>query len=99
MSELVMDCTKPEILLQKLIRFNTTNPPGSEEECIKYITGLLEAAGVETVLLHGDDPLRLNLVAKIKGQGIEAQLALHLCCLLKIWIFPGCFTMLTRGFL
>ena len=31
-------------LLQTLIRFDTTNPPGDERECIGYIQGLLTEA-------------------------------------------------------
>ena len=32
-------------LLQRLIRFDTTNPPGNERECIAFIDGLLRDAG------------------------------------------------------
>ena len=71
------DSIKPEALLQNLIRFNTTNPPGNEAECIKYIDSLLRDAGIETVLLHGDDPNRLNLIAKIKGEGNEPPLLMY----------------------
>ena len=31
----------PAELLQNLIRFNTTNPPGNERACIEYIDNLL----------------------------------------------------------
>ena len=31
----------PVELLRQLIRFDTTNPPGNETECIQYINGLL----------------------------------------------------------
>ena len=30
---------QPEKLLQTLIRFNTTNPPGNEAACIRYLAG------------------------------------------------------------
>ena len=36
---------RPVELLQNLIRFDTTNPPGNEVECIGYINNLLIAAG------------------------------------------------------
>ena len=36
--------TRPAELLQHLIRFDTTNPPGNERECIAYIDGLLAEA-------------------------------------------------------
>jgi len=41
----------PVELLQNLIRFDTTNPPGNEAECIRYIDRLLTAVGFETMLL------------------------------------------------
>jgi acetylornithine deacetylase/succinyl-diaminopimelate desuccinylase-like protein len=59
---------RPAELLQKLITFDTTNPPGNEVDCIKYIEKLLKQAGIETTIL-AKDPLRPNLVARLKGQG------------------------------
>ena len=41
----------PAELLPNLIRFDTTNPPGNEVECIKYIDKLLTEAGFQTTLL------------------------------------------------
>ena len=43
---------RPAELLQRLIRFDTTNPPGNESECIPYINGLLTEAGIKTCLLY-----------------------------------------------
>ena len=59
---------KPVELLQNLIRFDTTNPPGKEKDCILYINGLLEYAGIETkiVALDSDRP---NLIARLRGRG------------------------------
>src|SRR5437867_3803648 len=34
---------RPVELLRELIRFDTTNPPGNERECIGYVDGLLRA--------------------------------------------------------
>jgi len=59
---------KPVELLQNLIRFDTTNPPGNEAECISYINGLLNGADIETKIL-AKDPARPNLLARIKGSG------------------------------
>jgi len=59
---------RPVELLQNLIRFNTTNPPGNEAECIRYVDGLLTAAGFETTLL-ARDPTRPNLIARLPGLG------------------------------
>lgn len=51
-------------LLQRLIRFDTVNPPGNEEECQQYLRGLLEGAGFEVELLAAV-PGRPNLVARM----------------------------------
>ncbi len=57
---------RPVELLQHLIRFDTSNPPGDERECVSYIGHLLESVGIETHLLS-KDPHRPNLVARLKG--------------------------------
>ncbi len=44
--------TCPAEILQTLIRFNTTNPPGDEAEYIAYIRGLLTEAGIESAVLE-----------------------------------------------
>ncbi len=51
-------------LLQRLIQFDTVNPPGNEEECQQYLRGLLEGAGFEVELLAAV-PGRPNLVARL----------------------------------
>jgi acetylornithine deacetylase/succinyl-diaminopimelate desuccinylase-like protein len=63
-------------LLQHLIRFDTTNPPGNERGCIEYVDGLLKAAGFETVLL-AKDPNRPNLIARLKGRGTSLPILLY----------------------
>jgi acetylornithine deacetylase/succinyl-diaminopimelate desuccinylase-like protein len=55
-------------LLQNLIRFDTTNPPGNEAECVDYINQLLVAAGFHTVIL-GRQPNRPNLISHLSGRG------------------------------
>jgi len=67
---------RPVELLQKLIRFDTTNPPGNEAGCVTYIQGLLAEAGLETTLL-GRTPERLNLIARLKGRGEAPPLLLY----------------------
>lgn len=67
---------RPIELLQNLIRFNTTNPPGNEGECIAYINHLLSAAGIKTTLL-ARDPSRPNLIARLAGQGNAPPLLLY----------------------
>ncbi|MFL5701273.1 MAG: M20/M25/M40 family metallo-hydrolase [Ktedonobacteraceae bacterium] len=66
----------PAGLLQQLIRFNTTNPPGNEAACITYLNTLLTQAGCQTSIL-ALDPARPNLVARLKGQGSAPPLLLQ----------------------
>ena len=55
-------------LLQRLIRFNTTNPPGNELPLARYVEGLLTAEGIETQLLIPEEN-RAAIVARIRGNG------------------------------
>ncbi len=55
-------------LLQRLLRFNTVNPPGRERAAIEHLASYLEEAGLETQLL-ADDQERPNLVADLGGTG------------------------------
>lgn len=76
MSKTQASHANPAELLQQLIRFNTTNPPGNEAECIQFINGLLTEAGIETTIL-AKTPERANLVARLKGTGQSAPLLLY----------------------
>ena len=53
-------------LLQALIRFDTTNPPGNETACIEFVQAQLEDAGCET-RIYAKDPARPNLVSRLTG--------------------------------
>ncbi|MEA2481203.1 MAG: hypothetical protein QOJ07_3125 [Thermoleophilaceae bacterium] len=53
-------------LLQRLIQFDTVNPPGQEQEAQEWLKGLLEAAGFECELLSAVEG-RPNLVARLRG--------------------------------
>ena len=55
-------------LLQELIRFDTTNPPGNETACIEFVRAQLEEAGCETTI-YAKDPARPNLVSRLSGGG------------------------------
>jgi acetylornithine deacetylase/succinyl-diaminopimelate desuccinylase-like protein len=66
----------PAELLQDLIQFDTTNPPGNETECIAYIDALLKESGFETIRL-AKHPDRSNLVTRLKGQGNAPPLLLY----------------------
>ncbi len=67
---------EPTPILQRLLRFDTTNPPGEEGECIRYIRDLLAGAGLETVIV-AEDPERPNLVARLRGRGDAPPLLLQ----------------------
>jgi acetylornithine deacetylase/succinyl-diaminopimelate desuccinylase-like protein len=53
-------------LLQKLIRFDTVNPPGNERAAQEYLRDYLTEAGFECELL-GAEPERPNLVARLRA--------------------------------
>jgi acetylornithine deacetylase/succinyl-diaminopimelate desuccinylase-like protein len=67
---------RPLELLQRLLRFDTSNPPGNERECIEWIKGLLEAIGCEVRIL-AQQPERPNLIARIAGRGESPPLLLQ----------------------
>jgi acetylornithine deacetylase/succinyl-diaminopimelate desuccinylase-like protein len=53
-------------VLQRLIRFNTVNPPGNEREAIEYLADYVHDAGFHTEIL-ASTPERANLVATLSG--------------------------------
>ena len=55
-------------LLQRLIRFDTTNPPGREAEAMRWVQDWLAGHGIPSELL-ARDPERPNLVARLRGRG------------------------------
>jgi acetylornithine deacetylase/succinyl-diaminopimelate desuccinylase-like protein len=67
---------RPVELLQRLIRFDTTNPPGNEAACIAFINDLLMQAGLSTIILAAD-PARPNLITRLKGRGDAPPLLLQ----------------------
>jgi acetylornithine deacetylase/succinyl-diaminopimelate desuccinylase-like protein len=67
---------RPAEILQRLIRFDTSNPPGNERECIAWIRGLLEDLGCE-VQIVAREPDRPNLIARLTGRGEAAPLLLQ----------------------
>ena len=66
----------PAELLQRLIRFDTTNPPGNERACVELVDGLLREAGLETTIV-AKDPERPNLIARLPGRGDSSPLLLQ----------------------
>ena len=55
-------------VLQRLVRFNTVNPPGNERPAIEYLAAHMREAGFETEIL-GASAERPNLVATLDGGG------------------------------
>lgn len=53
-------------LLQRLIRFDTVNPPGNERPLQELLLGELTGAGFDCELL-GAEPARPNLLARLRG--------------------------------
>ena len=62
-------------LLQRLIRFNTVNPPGNEQAAQEWLKGLLEGAGFDCELLAAVEG-RPNLVARLAGASDGPRLCL-----------------------
>src|SRR3954470_6420496 len=61
-------------LLQKLIQFNTVNPPGNEQAAQEFLKEMLETAGVECELLAAVEG-RPNLVARVRASSDGPRLA------------------------
>lgn len=54
-------------LTQTLLRMNTINPPGNEDQCTRYLADLLSAAGYDCRLVEFA-PRRSTLIARIGGR-------------------------------
>ena len=67
---------RPAELLQHLLRFDTTNPPGHEGACIDFIRTMLTDAGFDISLLALDEN-RPNLVTRLPGRGDAPPLLLQ----------------------
>ncbi|MCX6100572.1 MAG: M20/M25/M40 family metallo-hydrolase, partial [Candidatus Bipolaricaulota bacterium] len=67
---------RPIELLQKLIRFDTSNPPGNEGPCIDFVDGLMREAGL-IAERAAKDPGRPNLIARLPGDGRASALLFY----------------------
>ncbi|MDQ3768650.1 MAG: M20/M25/M40 family metallo-hydrolase, partial [Actinomycetota bacterium] len=63
-------------LLQRLLRIDSSNPPGRERACIELLDAELRAGGLEPRILARDSE-RPNLVARVAGRGEAPPLLLH----------------------
>jgi len=61
--------------LPELIRLDTTNPPGNETRVARYLKQVADREGIVAELL-GDNPQRLNFVARLRGSGKARPLLL-----------------------
>lgn len=61
--------------LIELIKRDTTNPPGNETRAAEYLKQVADAHGIPSELL-GDNPRRMNFVARLKGTGRARPLLL-----------------------
>jgi acetylornithine deacetylase/succinyl-diaminopimelate desuccinylase-like protein len=67
---------RPAELPQRLIRFDTSNPPGGERACIEWARQLLEERGCN-VQIVAQDPERPNLIARLRGAARTPALLLQ----------------------
>lgn len=61
-------------LTRQLVRMETINPPGQEEECARWLSGFLRDIGFKAELIPFG-PGRYNLVADLRGTGAGKLLA------------------------
>src|SRR5438093_3290844 len=61
--------------LEEMLRLDTTNPPGNETRVAEYLKRVAEQEGIACELL-GDEPDRLNFVARLRGSGARRPLLL-----------------------
>lgn len=77
---------------QAVLRIDSTDPPGNETKVVDYVKTALEAEGIPVVTV-GNDPSRMNLIARLKGNGSKRPLLImgHTDTV-KVdaakWIFP-----------
>ena len=63
------------IYLRDLIRLDTSNPPGNETRVATYLKQVADREGIPGELI-GDDPERLNFIARLHGSGKQRPLLL-----------------------
>jgi len=58
---------------QALLRMDTSDPPGNERPAAEYLKQVLEREGIAAQLFEAE-PNRVNLVARLKGNGQKRPL-------------------------
>jgi acetylornithine deacetylase/succinyl-diaminopimelate desuccinylase-like protein len=61
--------------LRDLIRLDTSNPPGNETLVANYLKSVADKEGIPAELV-GDDPRRMNFIARLRGSGKQRPLLL-----------------------
>jgi acetylornithine deacetylase/succinyl-diaminopimelate desuccinylase-like protein len=61
--------------LRDLIRLDTSNPPGNESRVAQYLKQVTDREGIPSELV-GDNPQRLNFIARLRGTGKQRPLLL-----------------------
>src|SRR6516165_116169 len=56
-----------------LVRTDTSNPPGNETKAAEYLKTVFDAEGIPAQIL-ALDPMRANIVARLKGNGTKRPL-------------------------
>ena len=105
MTEIDWDSVKGESVdyLRKLIRINTTNPPGNETEAAKFLQNIFNKEGFKSKLIESA-PDRGNLITRIKGESSEKPLLLlsHLDVVSadeSEWTYPPFEAKLENGYI
>ena len=62
-------------LLRRLVRIDTSSPPGNETVVAEYLKSVLDEAGIPSKIL-ALDPTRGNLVARLEGDGSKRPILL-----------------------
>ncbi len=62
-------------LLQRLIRIDTSNPPGNELAAARFLATVFEEAGIEAQV-HESEPGRASIEARLRGSGGARPLVL-----------------------
>jgi acetylornithine deacetylase/succinyl-diaminopimelate desuccinylase-like protein len=61
--------------LQRLLQFDTTNPPGNETACARYIADIFEQEGIKSEVVE-PAPGRGSIIARLQGSGARRPLLL-----------------------
>jgi succinyl-diaminopimelate desuccinylase len=69
------DAEEVVALTRRLVQFKTVNPPGDEEEAVRYLGAHLARAGL-AVEYQPVAPSRANLIARLAGRGERGHLVL-----------------------